>query len=72
MPRSTTNEEEETRRLMTRAYRGQKHAQDGFDDWGDFTAHVVHAQRREIGRLRDLLIDQRIDPDRWDDPLGQG
>lgn len=54
---------------MTRAYKGQEHAIEGYDDWGNFTAHVVHSQRSEIERLRRLLDSQGIDPGGWDDPL---
>lgn len=71
MARPTTPQEEETRRLMTRAYKGQKYAPNGYDDWGDFTAHVVHAQRGEIDRLRSLIAQQRIDLNLWDDPLSE-
>jgi len=54
---------------MIDAYQAQEHLPDGFDDWGQFTAHVVHAQRVEIGRLRDLLVQHGIDAGEWDDPL---
>jgi hypothetical protein len=69
MARSTSPEEEDTRRLMTRAYKGQEHTPDGFDDWGNFTAHVVHAQRAEIERLRKLVGQQGLELGEWDDPL---
>lgn len=72
MPGRTSEDEEETRRLMKLSYKDQQHAPDGFDDWGEFTAHVVHAQRREIDRLRDRLREHGIEPGDWDDPLGEG
>lgn len=72
MARDTTPDEEETRKLMTGAYKDQEHEPEGFDDWGNFTAHVVHAQRREVARLRSKLSDHGIDPGGWDDPLRGG
>ncbi|MCO6437239.1 MAG: hypothetical protein J5J06_09150 [Phycisphaerae bacterium] len=68
MARENTADEAATRREMTDAYKRQKEAADGFDDWGKFTAHVVCEQRREIERLRGILQHKGLDPGDWDDP----
>jgi predicted N-acyltransferase len=68
MTRETSEPEERARQHMIAAYRAQQ-APEGFDDWGKFTAHVVHAQRMEIERLRRLLREQGIEVGEWDDPL---
>jgi hypothetical protein len=69
MARDTTPEEEATRHEMIAAYKVQEHAPDGFNDWGMFTAHVVHAQRIEIRRLHELLQGRGVGPGEWEDPL---
>lgn len=68
MTRETSEVEERTRQEMIVAYRAQQ-TPEGFDDWGRFTAHVVHAQHAEIERLRCLLREQGIGVGEWDDPL---
>jgi hypothetical protein len=70
MARSNTPEQDATKHEMIAAYKAQEHTSDGFNDWGVFTAHVVHAQRTEIERLRELLRERGIDAGQWDDPLG--
>jgi len=69
MARDTTPEEEATRHEMIAAYKAQEHSPDGYNDWGMFTAHVVHAQRAEIERLRGLLREHGVEVDEWEDPL---
>lgn len=69
MTRGTSEPEESTRQDMIAAYRAQQ-TPEGFDDWGMFTAHVVHAQRVEIERLRHLLREESIEVGQWADPLG--
>lgn len=69
LARENTREEAATRREMTDAYRRQKEDPAGFDDWGKFTAYVVCEQRREIERLRALLVEKGADPGAWNDPL---
>lgn len=69
MSRPTTPDEEATRKEMTRLYKTQEHAPDDYNDWGQFTAHVVHSQRLEIVRLRTLLQSRGIDAGDWDDPF---
>jgi hypothetical protein len=65
MARDTTPEEEATKHEMIAAYKAQEHSPDGFNDWGMFTANVVHAQRTEIQRLRELLRERGIDAGQW-------
>lgn len=69
MPKRTTAEEEHTRSEMSRAYNAQKHDPDGWDDWGMFTAHVVHGLIAEVGRLRHMLRCHGIDPGPERDPF---
>jgi hypothetical protein len=69
MAQSNTPEEETTKHEMIGAYKAQEHAPNGFNDWGVFTAHVVHAQRTEIQRLHGLLQGRGIDAGQWADPL---
>jgi hypothetical protein len=64
-----TPEEEATRKNMSRIYKNQEHNQTGYDDWGKFTAHVVHSQRNEIDRLRTLCQQKGVDPSAWNDPF---
>lgn len=71
MARETTEAEERTRHRMIDVYRQQENLPDGFNDWGMFTAHVVHAQRMEIERLRGLLDQNGVDAGDWDDPLNR-
>lgn len=71
MGRETTDAEERTRHEMTDVYRQQKEWPDGFNDWGMFTGHVVHAQREEIERLRGLLEQKGVDAGDWADPLNR-
>ena len=69
MPRDNTDAEDRTKHEMIAVYQAQEHLPEGFDDWGMFTAHVVHTQRTEIERLRGLLEQNGIESGDWDDPL---
>ncbi len=69
MPRQITNEEDATRKEMSRRYKAQEHDADGYNDWGQYTAHVVHCQRQEIARLRALLQRRNVEPGEWDEPF---
>jgi len=70
MTRDNTPDEDRTKHEMIDTYRVQEHLPDGFNDWGMFTAHVVHSQRKEIDRLRALLEGHSIEAGEWEDPLG--
>lgn len=52
MPRTTSVQEEHTRVQMTAAYNAQKAGPNGWQDWGMFTAHVVHGLIEEVNVLR--------------------
>lgn len=55
MPRTTTAANEQTRDRMKGVYNAQKAHPEGWQDWGMFTAHVVHGLIEEVGHLRGLL-----------------
>ena len=70
MPGNLTDEEHAFRKQMSAAYKSQEHAGGGYDDWGEFTAHVAHEYRQEIDRLRELLRQHKVAAGAWHDPVG--
>ncbi len=52
MPKTTSAPEEQTRDRMKSVYNAQKALREGWQDWGMFTAHVVHGLIREVHELR--------------------
>lgn len=69
MSRQITPEEEATRSAVSHRYKAQEHQADGYNDWGQYTAHVVHCQRQEIARLRAALQGHGLAPGDWHDPF---
>lgn len=69
MVKQTTRDEERTRDRMKRVYNAQKEDADGWNDWGMFTAHVVHDLVQEVGELRGRLESQGVDPGPERDPF---
>lgn len=69
MPKRTTPDEERTRDRMKNVYNAQKHDEEGWSDWGMFTAHVVHGLIEEIRKLRPELTARGIDPGPERDPF---
>jgi len=70
MARQTTRDEERTRDRMTKVYNAQKRDSDGWNDWGMFTAHVVHGLLQEVAELRARLEAKGIDTGPERDPFG--
>ncbi|MCG3127239.1 MAG: hypothetical protein CHACPFDD_02097 [Phycisphaerae bacterium] len=54
---------------MKRVYNGQKLDEDGWADWGMFTAHVVHGLIEEVASLRAKLQAKGVDPGAERDPF---
>lgn len=69
MSRELTCEESALRKEMSAFYKEQEDDPACFNDFGKLTAHVVCEQRREIERLRKLLLDNSVNPGSWSDPL---
>jgi hypothetical protein len=62
-------EVEQTKRKMICAWEQQKHDPCGWNDWGMYTAHVVHGLICEVEELRKKLIQSNIDPGKSRDPF---
>ena len=69
MPGKITQEEVAIRHQMSTTYKGQEASADGFDDWGEYTAHVIYLHRKEIYRLQQLLESKELNPGSWADPF---
>lgn len=69
MARQTTCDEERTRDRMKNVYNAQKRNSDGWNDWGMFTAHVVHGLIQEVAELRAKLEAEVIDSGPQRDPF---
>ena len=69
MPRCLSDDEQAFRKHMSVSYKEQEGEEDGYDDWGEYTAHVAHEYHLEIIRLRDKLRHHGVDPGPWDSPL---
>jgi hypothetical protein len=52
-----------------RIYKAQEHQAEGYDDFGEFSAHVAYSDRRAILRLRAILQERGVDPGAWSDPI---
>jgi len=69
MARQTTGDEERTRDRMKNVYNAQKRDPDGWNDWGMFTAHVVHGLVQEVAELRARVEGEGIDTGPERDPF---
>ena len=72
MPGKLTDDERAFKKLWSAFFLGQKDQADGYDDFGEFSAHVAHGYRREILRLRGILQQNGVSPGTWSDPLSAG
>lgn len=69
MARTPTAAERATKKEMSRAYKAQEHDSDGWPDWREFTAHVVHGLLDEVAELRQQLSRHGLDPGSPRDPF---
>lgn len=69
MPRQATRAEDSARAEMSQVYNAQKHDADGWDNWGLYTAHVVHGLIEEVASLRARLEAAGINPGPARDPF---
>jgi hypothetical protein len=69
MPKQTTQAEEKSRDWMKHVYNEQKARDDGWQDWGMFTAHVVHGLIEEVRHLRAKMTQAGVHPPPERDPF---
>jgi hypothetical protein len=69
MPGKLTDDERAFKKLWSAAFTAQKADSRGYDDFGEFSAHIALGYRQEVQRLRALLEQNGIDPESWYDPL---
>jgi hypothetical protein len=69
MPGNLTDHEQAFKKHWSRVYKVQEHQAGGYDDFGEFSAHVASYYRQEVLRLRAILQQHGIDPGSWSDPL---
>lgn len=51
MPGKITDLKRDIRRRMSELYSRQKNHDDGYDDWGEYTAHIVYMYQQELDRV---------------------
>jgi hypothetical protein len=69
MPGNLTADEQAFKSRWSRIYKHQERQANGYDDFGEFSAHVAHAYRQEVLRLRAILKQNGTDPGEWSDPI---
>jgi len=69
MPGNLTENEKAFKKSWSHAYKTQEHLPGGYDDFGEFSAHVALSYRQEIVRLRTILQQHGIDSGEWADPV---
>ncbi len=69
MPGNLTDDEQSFKKRWSRIYKTQEHQAHGYDDFGEFSAHIANLYRDEIARLRAILQENNVDPGKWSDPI---
>jgi hypothetical protein len=69
MPGKLTDDERAFKKYWSAVFLGQKDQVGGYDDFGEFSAHVAHGYRQEVLRLRAILEQNGADSGAWSDPL---
>jgi hypothetical protein len=72
MPGKLTVDEKAFKKRWSATFLAQKDQASGYDDFGEFSAHVAHSYRREVLRLRAILEKNIVDPGEWSDPIPDG
>lgn len=69
MPGNLTDDEKSFKKRWSRIYKAQERQARGYDDFGEFSAHVANLYRHEIARLRAILQENDVDPGEWSGPI---
>ena len=69
MPGNLTDDEQAFKKRWSRVYKAQEQQASGYDDFGEFSAHIAYSYQQEVFRLRDILQQHGVDPGTWSDPV---
>lgn len=69
MPGKLTEAEQAFKKHWSQGFKTQQTKNGGYDDFGEFSAHVACCYQEEVVRLHRLLQEHSIDPGEWLDPL---